>query len=364
MEHPHLHAIVLAGGSGTRFWPASRRARPKQLQPLVPGSERSLIELTIERILELCPPERIVVATGEHLLEATRRVLPQLPPSSFLGEPRARNTAASIAWATAHIARRDPEAMVMVLPSDHHVADLAGFLATLRRAIEVATTGPITTVGIEPTRPDTGFGYIELGETTEPGVRRVVRFVEKPDEARAQEYVASGRYLWNAGMFFFRARVMLDAVRRSLPDLAAGLDRIEQAAAQGPEAEAERTREVFAGLARISIDHGVMEQQDDLRVVPASFGWSDLGSWQSAWELAPRDEHDNTVEEGTVCLDARGNLVRDLTGRRDRAIVLLGVDDLCVVETEDALLVMPRARAQQVRDVVAELRERGSEDKL
>jgi mannose-1-phosphate guanylyltransferase len=251
-----------------------------------------------------------------------------------------------------------------VLPSDHHVADLAGFHRALERAVEVAATGPITTIGIEPTRPETGFGYLELGEATGAGVHRVLRFEEKPDPARAREFVASGRHLWNAGMFFFSARAMFHAVEHSLPELSRGLARIEAAARVGPQAEAACTREVFAGLPSISIDHGVMERQHDLRVVPASFGWSDLGSWQSAWELASRDEHDNAVDPGTICLHARGNLVCDRSGRSGRAIVLLGVDDLCVVETEDALLVMPRARAQEVRDVVAALRDAGAQDKL
>lgn len=359
-----VYAVVLAGGSGTRFWPASRRHRPKQLLSLIPSVEQSLIAATVERLGALCPPERILIATGRHLLEATQQALPELPASSFLGEPVARNTAACIGWATAVVQRRSPNAVVMVLPSDHHVTDVPAFQATLQRAIEAASQGFITTVGIQPTRAETGYGYIEAGEEALPGgVRWVSRFVEKPDRLRAEQYLASGRHYWNSGMFFYGAAHMREAIERHLPELARGLDRLDRAEGTG-DAAAELTS-VFEALPSISIDYGVMEKESRLCVVPASFGWNDLGSWFSAWELADKDGAGNAAPPSAVFVDARGNLVCDL--RRDAAtqtVALVGIQDACVIVTDDSLLILAKDRCEDVRHVVEALRQRGLTQKL
>jgi mannose-1-phosphate guanylyltransferase len=360
----HLHTIVLAGGSGTRFWPASRRLLPKQLLSLAPAPSGSLIADTVRRLEPLCPPERVVVATGEHLVAATREALPWLAPEAFLGEPRAKNTAPCIAWATAVIARRDPEALVMVVPSDHHIGEPERFREVLTTAVHSAKIA-ITTIGIQPTRPDTGYGYIELGEAVGPSVFRVARFVEKPSRAVAEEYVRGGRHLWNSGMFFFRAAALLAALREFAPEVWAAIERIEAAARISAEAEASATREAFDAVPSISIDYAVMEKASPLHVVPGSFGWSDLGSWESAWELANKDAQGNTVSEQAVYVDARDNLVVDLSSAsRDKVVALVGVEGLCVVQTEDALLVMPRERAQDVRKVVEALTLAERHDKI
>lgn len=354
----HSYAIILAGGSGTRFWPASRQLRPKQFLPLGPDPDEALLRATVRRILPLCPPERILIATGAHLADATRALLPELPTDNILAEPVARNTAPCIAWATRVIARRDPNATVMVFPADHAVVDELAFRDAVTEALSLAHHNAIATIGLAPTRPETGYGYIEVGEHKSHQSFEVKRFVEKPDMERARQFLAGGRHLWNGGMFFYRVQRLEADLRASLPALVAGLDRIDQAAREGREADA--LIDVFPTLPSISIDHGVIEKASNLAVVRGDFGWNDVGSWQSAWELAPRDSHDNGAPPGAVLLQSHGNLVRDLrTDGRHRVIALVGVDDLVVVETDDALLVMPRSRSQDVKLIVDELKKRG-----
>jgi len=355
----------MAGGSGTRFWPASRNARPKQLLPLASADGTSLLSATLARLDEgLVPRERVYVVTAQRLHAATVAAVPGLDPRHVLAEPVPRNTAAAIGWSTATVARTDPDALIGVFPSDHVVANHADFRLVVDRAFGAAESGRLTLIGIVPTRPETGYGYIERGDEVTPGVFEVLRFVEKPVLPVAEEYVAGKRHFWNAGMFFFRARPMLDAIRESLPALAAGLDAIEAEAARGKEAEA--VARIFPQLPDVSIDHGVMERASNVAVVPGEFGWSDVGSWESAWELAPKDAAGNALPDDTVAVDARGNLVWDLTtgSAPRRRFALLGVEDLVLVETDDAVLLMPRARAQEVRAVVAALKGRGETDRL
>jgi mannose-1-phosphate guanylyltransferase len=361
---PSVVALILAGGAGTRFWPASRSRRPKQLLPLLGGD--ALIVETIRRVVPLTGGlGRVFVASGRHLAEPTAALLADLPVENLLVEPVPRNTAPCIGWAAARVARTDPDAVLMVLPSDHHIVDVEGFRAVLATAVASAATGVITTVGIRPTHPETGYGYIEvdtdIGKGGGAGPQPVRRFVEKPDRARAEAFLASGRFLWNAGMFFFRARDMMDALAAHQPALAEGVTAIAAAHDQGPEAEREALDSIFPTLPAVSIDHGVMEHVARLAVVPGDFGWSDLGSWQSAWELATKDEHGNAAPAGAVLVDAKGNHVVDLrsAGSARKVITLVGVEDLVVVETDDAILVVPRGRAQDVKLIVDALKARG-----
>ncbi len=361
---PPVYALILAGGAGTRFWPASRARRPKQLLPLL-GGDPLLVE-TVRRVLPLAGgADRVLIASGRHLAEPTAALLADLPGQNLLVEPAPRNTAPCIGWAAARIARVDPEAVVMVLPSDHHIADVEGFRAVLTAAVASARRGVITTVGIRPTHPETGYGYIEVeGDLTSTSVVAPVpvrRFVEKPDRARAQAFLASGRYLWNAGMFFFRAGDMMDALRAHQPELALGVTAIAAAGEPGSAAEHAALDRIFPTLPAVSIDHGVMEHHGNLAVIPGDFGWSDLGSWQSAWELAAKDHLGNASPAGTIFVDSQRNQVVDLRspGAPRRVIALVGVEDLVVVETDDALLVVPRHRAQDVKHVVEHLKTRG-----
>ncbi len=350
------YAVIMAGGSGTRFWPASRADRPKQLLALAGSSGEPLLAATVRRLAKLIPPERVYVVTGERLYEATRLAVPEVPGSQILREPAPRNTAPCIAWATSALLARDPEATLAVLPSDHFIEDEEGFRGVLARALESAESGRVTAVGIVPTRPETGFGYIELGEPLAPGVQGVARFVEKPDRARAEAYVSGGRHLWNAGMFFFRARVMQALVEAHLPGVAAGIRSMTERLALG---DSSALGEVFPTLQSVSIAHGVMERAEGLAVVPGRFGWNDVGSWQSAWELSPRDDAQNALPDGAIAVDSSGNLFRVLGSGVKKQVALVGVHDLVVVETDDALLIVPRERAQDVRLVVEELKKSG-----
>ncbi len=352
-----VYAVILAGGSGTRFWPASRRSRPKQLLAIDPSTESTLIAATVERLASFCPPERVIIATGEALLPATRAILHHLPESSFLGEPEARNTAACIGWATSVIRRRDPEALVMVVPSDQAIAGSELYERAIQRALASANEGVVTTIGLRPRRGETGYGYIEVGKALGDETFEVSEFKEKPDQATADSYAMSGKHLWNSGMFFFLANTMLTAIDQHLPALGEGLRRIENA---DVGLEYQTTRDVFPGLPSVSIDHSVIEKLSPLHVVVGDFEWSDLGSWHTAWELAPKDEAGNAARGETLFVEAEGNLVFDLRSNPgDTLTAVLGVDGLCVVQTDDALLIMKRERAQDVRKIVDELKNRG-----
>jgi mannose-1-phosphate guanylyltransferase len=358
-----VYAVIMAGGAGTRFWPASRALKPKQLLPLAGASEETLLASTVRRLAPLVTEDHVVVVTGEHLAEATAKAVPGVPRSQILCEPAPRNTAPCIAWATATIARLDPEALVVVLPSDHFIANEEEFRRVLDRALQTAASGRVTTVGIVPTRPETGYGYIEVGDAIEgqAGAKSIVRFVEKPDRARAETFLAGGRHVWNAGMFFFRAKDMAALVEQHLPALAAGVAKIDDAARAGKESDV--LKAVFPTLPSISIDHGVMEKAAGLAVVPGEFGWNDVGSWQSAWELGARDAAGNALSAGALAIDAKNNLVRTLGGGK-KVVALVGVNDLVVVETEDAILVIPRERAQDVRLIVEALKASGRTELL
>jgi len=360
---PNVYAVILAGGSGTRFWPASRRLRPKQLLALAPGVAESLLEATVARLEGLIPAERIFVATGTHLAADTRRALPGIAESQILAEPVAKNTAPCIAWATEAVLARDPSAVVVVLPSDQHASDPAQFRRTLALAIAEAERGRITVVGIVPTRPETGYGYVKAGEQRSAGVLAVDSFVEKPNLELARSYVESGKYYWNAGMFIFRAGDMRAAISRALPELGRGAAEL----ARSGDVEA-----FFASAQSISIDHGVIEKLPELSVVPGEFGWSDLGSWESVWELARKDERGNVAPPSAVLIDADRNLIVDLRTHPNPkeppaappVVALVGTQDLCIVHTDDGLLVLPRARSQDVREVTEALRARGRTDLL
>lgn len=353
-----VYAVIMAGGSGTRFWPLSRRVWPKQFLSLAEQNE-SLLQATVRRIQGLVPSERILVVTSERHSGATRQQLPELPPENVLAEPAARNTAPCVAWAAAHVSARAPNAVMMVLPADPHIGDEAAYRELLKRACGAAADGGLVTIGVTPTRPETGYGYIEGGAELGAGIYKVQRFVEKPDLQRAQEFVKDKRFLWNSGMFFFRADKVLEEYQRQLPDLHAfALGYREQASSSLAQSYVIAR---YAELTSISIDHGIMENAQDVRVVPGAFGWYDIGSWTTAWELASKDAEGNALLAEASVTDAHNCYVRANPGK---LVALIGVNDLVVVDTEDALLIMPRERAQDVRRVVDDLTKRDAKQYL
>ncbi|MCA9543878.1 MAG: mannose-1-phosphate guanylyltransferase [Myxococcales bacterium] len=358
-----LYAVVMAGGSGTRFWPLSRKARPKQF--LAIGTRRPLLVETIERLAPLVPRERVKIVAGESHTGAIREACPELPPSALVIEPCARNTAPCVGLAAVHVAREDPDAVMAVLPADHHIGDGPGFRRLVLAAAERARAGEIVTLGIRPTRPETGYGYIHYDRKdtalTHDGVEVCVvnRFVEKPPRAVAEGYLAHGGYLWNSGMFFFTARRILDDIARLLPSLSTALQRIEAAIGR-PDYDQVLAHE-YNALQSVSLDYGIMEHAERVRVVPAEIGWNDVGHWAALGDFAESDAQDNIAQGHSVLVDAHRTTIHAEPGI---TVAAVGTTDLVVVATGDAVLVCDRERAQEVRKVVQALKKAGREDLL
>jgi len=358
--------IILAGGSGTRFWPRSRRARAKQVLAL--DGERSMIQRTLDRLAPLAQPHDVWVITNSLLSGTICTQLDCVPERQVVCEPAARNTAPAAGLAAFLVERLSPDAVLGIFPSDHVIGDETAFVATIRRAIDLAAAGDnMVVLGIEPTRPETGYGYIETGAPCDDGVLRVRRFTEKPNQERAEAFVAAGNYYWNSGMFVWSAKTLANAVRELLPETVPLLEKI--ATAWGTP-EFERVfGELYPQCENISVDYAILEPRSakgehhsHLYCIPARFGWSDLGSWTALHEYQVErreaDPNDNVLDaNGSVVLGSNGNYVFS----PKKLVALVGVQDLVVVETEDALLITTRAHSQDVGKVVKELAARGDE---
>ncbi|MDP9366333.1 MAG: sugar phosphate nucleotidyltransferase, partial [Chloroflexota bacterium] len=353
--------VVPAGGSGTRLLPVSRASQPKFLLPLL--GDRSLLQQTADRLGDLTSPERTMVVCGPAHAAPVARQLPGLPEANVVVEPSPKGTCAAIALAAALIARQEPDAVMGSFAANHDVLDRPAFARAVRAAVDAAA-GWLVTVGLTPTRTETGYGYIE--RTDDPvlhaptgRVFRAARFVEKPDRARAEAFVASGRYLWNASMFVWRVRTFLDELDRLQPALAGGIARIADAW-DTPRRDV-IAAEVWSGLPSTSIDEGIMELSDRVAVVPAAMGWSDVGDWHGLGDLLTRDAAGNSVRADVVQTEATNNVVWSGTGR---VIALVGLDNLVVVDAPDALLIADRAKAQEVRRIVGLLKDGDRADRV
>lgn len=338
-----MYAVILAGGRGTRFWPLSRKRLPKQCLALDGGP--TLIQATLQRLLPDIPPERVLVITGPDMVEAIAAQLPQLPPANLLVEPSGRNTAPCIAWACWEVARRGGDHFV-VLPADHHIGNEAAFRAALREAAGIAMSGALVTLGIRPTRPETGFGWIEPGDADRLGGLPVRRFVEKPPRAVAERLLQERRCLWNAGMFVWRTDVLRQNIRSFLKGCEAFIERLEEGAALA---------DVWGLTEATSVDYGILEHAAGVRTLPVDFGWSDVGSWPVLAELLPDQGWGSGVAEPVVAVEARGNLLH----APGKLVALLGVENLVVVDRPDVLLVADKSRSQDVRALIEELERRG-----
>jgi mannose-1-phosphate guanylyltransferase len=361
-------AVILAGGGGTRLWPASRRKRPKQLLQL--GGGESLLEAAARRARALLGPGRTLIVTAADQADQIRRALPELPHDDLIVEPEPRNTAGAVGLgAVAALRRGGAEALMAVLPADPHIGDEPAFDRAIRTALEHATEA-IVTIGLRPTHAETGFGYIRLGQAV--GLQKqpasaaradtfeVAAFVEKPSREIAESYVASGDYLWNSGMFFLGAARMLDEARRHLPALGTTLDALAAARAEDFDAMVQK---LYPSVPKISIDHGIMEKASGLRVVSAAFGWNDVGSWAALASIRPTDGAGNVViGDATVVEATTGSVIVAEPGAP--FVGVYGVRDLVVVATRDAILIVPKEHAQEVRRVVDAAAAAGRKDLL
>lgn len=344
-----MYALVLAGGSGTRLWPHSRSYRPKQFLKI--NGERTMLQETVDRTLPIIPPERVFVATGSAYVDLVVEQLPEVPRENILAEPAGRGTAPCIGLAALHLRRRDPEAVMAVLSADHRVERAAQFCEILSAGAAMAQRGELVTLGIQPSAPSTGYGYIERGELLErvggEPVFRVRAFAEKPDAERARAYVESGRYVWNAGMFVWRADRILQELAAHRPALAQSLALID--AAIGTSYERGVLEAVWQHIENVAIDVAVMERTAQAVVIPADLGWSDVGDWASLADTLPRDDNGNAVVGSYVGVDTRNSLIYG----NGRVVATIGVADLLIVDTHDVLLICPRDRAQDVKAMVA-----------
>jgi len=346
------HAVVLAGGSGTRFWPESRTSRSKQFLDLTGGGP--MIRETLDRLRPVVPPERLWIVAGRKDAPHLSAGALGIPKGNILLEPEGKNTAPAVALAAAVISATDPAAVILATPADHAIADVRAFHAVIRKGLALAReTGRFVTLGIPPTHPSTGYGYIERGATFEGKVKgafRVARFAEKPDLATARKFLRSGRFDWNSGLFLFRTDTFAESLSRHLPEVEAA---IREAMQGGRKGLARRLAEAYRRMPSISIDYGILEKEKGILVLPADMGWNDLGTWRSLHEFLG-EEGGNVTFGNVILTDCRNTLVRT-----DRGLVaVLGMEDTVVVRCGDAVLVCPRSRSEDVKGMVAEVRKR------
>ncbi len=357
-----VYGVIMAGGAGTRFWPLSRERLPKQLLRL--SGERTLLEETILRLRNLIPMERLFIVTTPSCARAMMIHAPLVREhlrGNLILEPCGRNTAPALGLSAIHLKQKDPGAIMIALPSDHMIRGSDHFFRALEVGREKAEEGYLVTIGIRPTRPETGYGYIKVkgGISPERGVipYRVERFVEKPSLRRAKRFLSQGNYLWNSGIFIWKIPVFLKELERYMPDLYRALTRIEEALKEGDLPTIER---LYREIEPISVDYGVMERSRKVMVVPGFFQWNDVGSWKALEEIMEKDGMGNVVRGNVIAMDTKNSIIFG----GERLLATIGIEDMVVVDTEDATLICPKDRAQDVRKVVEELNRMGSEHSI
>ncbi len=352
----NIYAVIMAGGVGSRLWPKSRERSPKQLLHIL--GEGTMIQNTIARLQPMIPYENIFVVTSRVQADGVKEQVPQIPPGNIIAEPFGRNTAPCVALSAAMLRDRDPEGVMVVLPADHFIQNVGEFQMKLKLACDAAyQMRCLVTMGITPTRPETGFGYIQKGEQPDPensfydqGLRPVLTFAEKPDLPTAERFLASGDFLWNSGMFIWRIDSIEEEFKRHLPELFEQVESIH--AAIGTDEYQDRLESIYSQMHPISIDYGVMEKAENVYVTQCEFGWSDVGSWDETYRLSRKDANANSIIGDVVTIDTQRSFIRTA----GKMVATVGVEDLIIVDTPDALLICKRGQSQRVQAVVDYLR--------
>ncbi len=349
----HTYVAIMAGGVGSRFWPGSREARPKQFLDML-GVGKSLLRLTFERFLPVCPASHIFIVTNAAYRDLILEQIPEITDNQILCEPSRNNTAPCVAWTAFKLASLDPQANFVIAPSDHIVLKEQAFIEKIQTALAYsAGNDALLTLGIQPSRPDTGYGYIQFGEEVDAGVRKVLRFAEKPNLGIAEQYVESGEYLWNAGIFVWRAESILRAYQVLAPEIYAILEKGRDLY-NTPEEQA-FIDSAYPTTPNISVDFAIMEKASNVFTLPAEFGWSDLGTWASLHAEYPKDENGNALQGNIIALDTHDTLVRIPEGK---LAVIKDLHDYIIVDTPDALLIYPKSKEQEVKQVTALVKEK------
>jgi len=355
MSKSQINAVILAGGSGSRLWPLSRQSLPKQFLAL--DGDVTLLQTTINRLAPTILEKDVLIVTQE--AHAKGEAYHALLPYQSLFEPVARNTAPAIALAAAYLSLSGTDPVMVVLPADHIIKEEVRFREHLDIAIQAAETGKLVTFGIKPTRPDTGFGYIKARHSADAQVLEVDRFTEKPDTATAERFLNDGHYFWNSGMFVWRASVILEEIKKHLPAVYQVIQTILEDAKGGADFQQEVEKH-FISMPSISIDYGVLEKSDRVSLIPCDIGWNDVGSWQAVHEISVKDKSGNALQGNVIAVGCKNSLIRS----EKRLVAVIGVEDLCVIETADAVLISKSDQTQRVREVVDALQEKGATEHI
>lgn len=358
-----MYAVIMAGGSGTRFWPKSRNRLPKQLIGIIDSEDNTLIQLTVKRILPLIKMENIFIVTNVLHKEEIQRQLPDINENNIIAEPVGRNTAPCIGLAAIHLQRIDPEGCMIVLSADHFVKDEKMFRDVVLSACKfVSEKDCLITLGIKPARPETGYGYINIGEEIDningSTIYKVKKFTEKPDKETAEKFFSSSEYLWNCGIFIWKAGTIIERIKKFLPDIYGGLMDIDRYLDTTESSSI--IEKVYSIIDSVSIDHGVLEKADDIAVIPCNPGWSDVGSWNTLYDLLPEDQYGNIEIGRHIKIDTHNSIINS----RKRLVAAIGVNDMIIVDTDDAVLICHKDRAQEVKDIVNILRKNGLDELL